>query len=109
MCFKEASVFYLKVMEESMKDFARGWLSNVIRWLTIESYTINVQNCGPSTNSSSVTWELIRYRHSQAPCQTSLIRHSEGGTQSSVFEGVLPVILMLAQVGELLPETDHLG
>lgn len=53
MCFKEAFVFYLKVMKESVKDFARGWLSSVIRWLTVESYTINVLNCGPSISSSS--------------------------------------------------------
>lgn len=82
-------------------------LGDVIRWLTLESYTIDVQNYGPSTNSSSITWELIRNRNSWAPSQTCLIRTSEGGTQSSVFEQAFPVIPMLAQFGEPLPETYH--
>lgn len=56
----------------------------------------------PKPSSISRTWELVRHGNSQAPSQTYWMGNSKGGTQQSVLEQVLQVILGHAQVQEPL-------
>jgi len=50
--------------------------------------------CGPTTNSSSITWELNRNANTRSLPQTYIVRNSGEGTQQSVVQQLSKMILM---------------